>query len=154
MIAGEVIADFMKQKRVAVVGVSRDPRDFSRALFREFLQQGYDAVPVNPQATEVEGKRCFAHVGEISPPVDSVLLMTPPSSTEQVVLECAASGITRVWMHRGVGDGAVHPGAAALCREKGIRLVEGYCPFMFFQKPAFFHRLHRFFMKLAGSYPA
>jgi hypothetical protein len=154
MTTGEAITDFLKQKRLAVVGVSRNPHDFSRWLFREFLKQGYDAVPVNPQAKEVEGRRCFARVSEISPPVEGALLMTPPALTEQVVRECAASGITRLWMHRGVGNGSLHPGAVAFCRDQGIRLVAGYCPFMFFARPGFVHRLHRFCMKLLGSYPA
>jgi uncharacterized protein len=154
MTTGELINDFLKQKRLAVVGVSRNPRDFSRSLFREFLKEGYDAVPVNPQLQEIEGRRCFAHLGEISPPVEGALLMTSPALTEQVVRECASSGITRVWMYRAGGNGAVHPNAVAYCHQKGLRLVEGYCPFMFFARPAIFHRVHKFCMKLVGSYPA
>jgi len=153
MTTGELITDFLEQKRLAVVGVSRKPHDFSRMLFREFRKQGYDAVPVNPQLTEVEGGRCYAHVGEISPPVAGALLMTPPALTEQLVRECAAAGVTRVWMYRAGGNGAVHPGAVAFCHEQGMRLVEGYCPFMFFARAGFIHRVHRFCMKLAGSYP-
>jgi len=154
MATRELITDFLQQRRVAVVGVSRSPRDFSRLLFREFLKRGYEAVPVNPQATEVEGRRCFPRVGEISPPVQAALLITSPALTEQVARECAACGITRLWMHRGVGNGALHPGAVAFCREQGIRLIEGCCPLMFFAKPGFVHRFHRFCMKLLGSYPA
>jgi len=153
MTTGELITDFLAQKRLAVVGVSRNAQDFSRAMFREFLNEGYDALPVNPQAKEVEGRRCFAHLGDISPPVESALLMISPALTEQVVRECAAAGVTRVWMYRAVGNGAVHPGAVAFCREKGIRLIEGYCPFMFFARPGFLHRAHRFCKKLLGSYP-
>lgn len=154
MTPSELITEFLNQKRLAVVGVSREPRDFSRSLFREFLKQGYDVVPVNPRATEIEGRPCFAHLGEISPPVEGALLMTAPDFTEQVVRECVAAGIPRVWMYRASGKGAVHPAAASYCREQGIQLIEGYCPFMFFARPAFFHRLHKFCMKLVGSYPA
>ena len=62
---------FMGQKRLAIVGVSRNPQDFTRVLFREFLKQGYDVIPVNPNATEVEGRKCFARVGDINPGVGS-----------------------------------------------------------------------------------
>ncbi len=44
------IDGFLALKRVAMVGVSRDPRDFSRMLFREMKKRGYDMVPVNPGA--------------------------------------------------------------------------------------------------------
>lgn len=48
------IREFLGQKRLAIVGVSRQPRDFSRALFREFCSRGYEVVPVNPAAREIE----------------------------------------------------------------------------------------------------
>ena len=39
---------FLATRRFAVVGVSRNEKDFSRYLLRELLARGYDAVPVNP----------------------------------------------------------------------------------------------------------
>src|SRR5579885_654854 len=53
------IQDFLAQKRIAFVGVSRDPKDFSCSLFREFVKRGYDVVPVNPNASEVMGRQTF-----------------------------------------------------------------------------------------------
>ena len=44
------IDDFLALKRIAVVGVSHEPKDFSRLLFRELKQRGYDLVPVHPRA--------------------------------------------------------------------------------------------------------
>ena len=38
------IRDFLSLKRIAVVGVSRNPKDFTRSLFREFVRRGYDVV--------------------------------------------------------------------------------------------------------------
>ena len=148
-----VINDFLSKKRLAIVGVSRDPKDFSRALFREFLKQGYDAVPINPRAEEVEGRRCLARIADVSPSVETALLMTPPEVTGTIVAECADAGLKQVWMHRATGQGAVNPEAVALCREKGIEVIEGYCPFMFLPRAAFCHRAHAFLMKLVGSYP-
>ena len=134
--------DFLAQKRLAVVGVSRHPKDFSRGLFRELWRRGYDVVPVNPQADEVDGRRCFAQVQDIAPPVEGALLMTTPQVTEAVVRDCAAAGIGRVWMHQGAGVGAVSAAAVEFCQERGIRVVAGYCPYMFLPKAAWFHRLH------------
>jgi len=37
-----VIQDFLAQKRIAVVGVSRDPKGFSRGLLRSMRQHGYE----------------------------------------------------------------------------------------------------------------
>jgi predicted CoA-binding protein len=148
------VHDFLAQRRIALVGLSRDPKDFSRTLFREMCQRGYDMVPVNPAADELESRRCFARVQEINPPVDGALIMTKPRETERVVRDCAEAGFFRIWMHRGGGQGAVSKEAADFCREKGMRLVEGYCPFMFLPRTQLFHSLHGFILKLVGRYPA
>jgi predicted CoA-binding protein len=76
---------FLQQKRVALIGMSRDPRDISRALATEFKKRGYKVLPVNPAMTEVDGARCFARVQQIEPAVAAALLTTSPSVTESVV---------------------------------------------------------------------
>ena len=149
----ERIREFLDQKRLAVVGVSQQPKDFSRNLFREFRERGYDAVPVNPAAQEIEGQPCFARVKDIQPPVTAVLLMTSPAVTETVVRDCAEAGIPRVWMHRGGGTGAVSAEAVAFCESKGISVIPGECPFMFLPQAALYHRFHGWLRKIAGSYP-
>ena len=148
------VKDFLDQRRIAMVGVSRDPHDFSRALFREMCSKGYDVVPVNPLAEEIEGRPSYHQVQEIAPPVDAALIITSPSQTEQVVRDCSAARIRRVWMHRGGGQGSVNPKAVSFCQENGIRLIEGHCPFMFLPETQLFHRIHGFVLKLTGKYPA
>jgi uncharacterized protein len=150
----EDVEDFLDQKRIAFVGVSRDAKDFSRTLFRDLRQQGYTVIPVNPQMTDVEGSRCFARVQDVTPAVDGALIMTPAAKSEELVRDCAQAGITRVWLHRGTGAGSVSPAAVDLCEQFGIRVVAGYCPYMFLPQTPFFHRIHGFLMKVTGAYPA
>jgi predicted CoA-binding protein len=148
-----LIDEFLSQKRLAIVGVSHRPQDFSRALFREFRNRGYDAVPVNPAAQEIEGEPCFANVRDVQPPVSTVLLMTSPAVSETVVHDCAAAGVQRVWMYRAGGAGAVSAEAVEFCTSKGIAVIPGECPFMFLPGGAWFHRFHGWIKKIAGSYP-
>ncbi len=144
---------FLTERRFAAIGVSRNPKDFTRMLVREFLSRGYDVVPVNPAAKEIEGRQCFATVTEISPPVSAALLLTSADASRAVVRECAAAGVTRIWMYRASGDGAVHPDAVAFCEEHGIDVVPGECPFMFLPGTGFGHRLHGFVKKIMKQYP-
>lgn len=148
----DTIEDFLGQKRIAMVGISREGKDFSVMLFKELRRRGYDVVPVNPQMTELWGPQCFARVQDIHPPVDGALLMTSPSVTESVVRDCAEAGIRRVWMHRAVGEGAVSDEAVAFCRERGIAVVPGECPFMFLPNNGF-HGIHGFIRKITGRFP-
>jgi uncharacterized protein len=149
----ERIEDFLSQKRLALVGVSRNPRDFSRGLFREFCRRGYDMVPVSPNLADVDGHACYGRVQDVTPPVDGVLLMTPPAVTEQVVRDCAEAGVGRVWMFRGGGQGAVSASAIAFCEAKNMGVVPGECPYMFFRDTGFLHRAHGFIRQLTGTLP-
>jgi len=154
MTSKRAIDSFLSCRRIAVVGVSRDPKDFSRAVFRAFVERGYDAVPVNAAGGDVGGRRSATRIGEVQPAPEAALLLTPPAATGQVVRECADAGVKRVWMHRGAGQGAVSPEAVALCRERGIEVVDGECPFMFLPDTGWFHGVHRLFKRLGGRLPS
>ncbi|MCX6622119.1 MAG: CoA-binding protein [Acidobacteria bacterium] len=147
------VDEFLQQKRIAFVGVSRKEQHFSRALFHEFVERGYDVIPVNPNLDAVEGKVAFASVSRIDPPVDSVLVITPASQTGKVVEECATAGVRRVWMYRAVGVGSVDPKAVEYCEAHGMGVIAGECPNMFFPDTAWYHNAHGFVRKLTGSYP-
>jgi predicted CoA-binding protein len=147
------VDDFWKLKRLAVVGVSRDPQHFSNRVWQALRERGYEAAPVNPNAAEVGGLPCYARVQDIQPPVEGALVMTPPQVTEQIVRDCAQAGIRRVWMHRGEGIGSVSQAAVEFCQANGIDVIPGQCPFMFMPGTSFFHRIHGFVRKLTGEYP-
>lgn len=147
------VSDFMKRKRLAVVGVSRNPNDFTRTLFREYVRRGYDPVPVHPGVAEIEGRPCYARVRDIAPPVEAALLLTSPTVTDDVVRDCAEAGVASVWMYRASGPGAISGQAVSFCESKGMNVVAGECPFMFFPGAGLFHRLHGGLRKITGRYP-
>lgn len=151
MASKRAIDAFLASRRIAVVGVSRDPKDFSRAVYRALADHGYDLVPVNANGGAIEGREASRRVGDVRPPVEAALVMTPAAASAGVVRECAASGIGRVWLHRAAGDGAVSPEAVASARAAGIELVEGACPFMFLPRASLLHRVHGFFHRVGGG---
>lgn len=144
------IRDFLALKRIAVVGVSRDPKQFANSVYRALKQRGYQLYPVNPNARELEGDRCYPSATHLPEPVDGALVMVSPAAAEAVVRDCHTAGIQRVWL----GNGAVSPEAVRFCREQGISVVDGACPMMFAEPVGFGHRCHRFILRLAGKLPA
>ena len=148
------IQDFLAQKRIAVVGVSHDTKNFSRGLFRTLRERGYDAIAVNPEVGSIDDAPCFASLEDINPPVDGVLAMTSPAVTDEIVRQCAHLGIPRVWMYRAGGNGAVSPQAVEFCEEHGIKVVPGECLYMFLPQSGWFHRFHGFVKRMSGAYPA
>ena len=149
----EMIERFLDQKRIAMVGLSRDPKHFSVALFNELCRRGYEVVPVNPNTSSVNGHACAARVQDIQPPLHAALLMTSPEVTERVIEDCYAAGIKQVWMYRAAGNGAVSPKAVEFCRERGMQVIPGECPFMFLPGAGGIHWAHSFIRKVLGSYP-
>lgn len=148
------VEHFLALRRIAMVGVSRDPKDFSRMLFREMCDRGYDMVPINLIADVIDGRECFHSLQAVKEPIEGVVVMTPSSATLQVMEDCAAAGVRNVWIYRAGGQGAVSPVATAFCVQNGIRVVDGHCPFMFFPKTKFVHRVHGFVQKITRRYPA
>ena len=148
------IDDFLAQKRFAFAGVSRRSRDFSREVFREFRNKGYEPVPVHPLAAEIEGARCFARVQDIQPPIDTVLLMTSRDVTASVAMDCIAAGVKRVWFYRGAATRALNGQAIEQCRAAGLQVIPGECPMMFLPQAGVVHRFHGWVKKIRGTYPS
>ena len=149
----ELIEDFLEQKRIAMIGASRDPKSFSIMLFEEFCRRGYEVVPVNPKTPNVLGRTCYACVQDIQPPVHAALLMTSPQVTETAIGECAKAGIPRIWIYGINGKSKVSQKALDLCRERGIQVIAGQCPFMFLPGSGGVHRFHGFVRRITGRYP-
>jgi predicted CoA-binding protein len=150
----EDVREFLGLQRIALVGVSRDAKDFSRSLFREFRERGYDVIPVNPAAEEIEGARCYARVSDVAPRADGALVLTKAAQAAAVVRDCAAAGIRRVWLFQGgPGSGAVSEEAVAACREAAMTVIAGECPFMFLEGGSWIHRAHGWLRRIAAKYP-
>ena len=147
------IDDFLLRKRIAIAGVSRRPQDFSRMLMREFVVRGYDIVPVNPLAGDIEGIAATARIGDIQPPPEAVLLMTSPEHSDEVVRDAVAAGVKRLWLYRGTASAGLSAESLALCSENKIALIAGECPFMYLPNAGAIHSIHRFFRQVVGAMP-
>jgi len=141
---------FLSSRRIALVGFSRNPKDFSRMIDAQFRARGYEVVPVHPEVTEVDGRRAFPRVGAIDPAVEAALLLVPPAQAEAVVRDCLDAGVRRVWFHRGGGKGSASPEALALCAARGVTPVQGLCPMMVLPGASWPHRLHGWFRGHGG----
>lgn len=144
---------FLAGRRIAVVGASTDRRKFGNTIFRELRTHGYDAVPVNPSAPEVEGVRCYADLAAVPDPIDGVMVMVGGDAAVAAVHAAADRGVSRVWLFRGLGaPGALSDASLAACRERGLDVVAGACPLMFLEPVAAFHDVHRALRRFNGAF--
>ena len=147
-----MIADFLAQRNIAVVGVSHTKESVANAIFRRLEQAGFRVFPVNPNMGAFEGKPCYPSLARIEEAVDGVMIVTRPDVTDLVVDECIALGIKRVWMHdllgthvhwgKGLSRRASSASAAAVekARAAGLTVIPGDCPMQHVEPVDGWHR--------------
>ncbi len=150
----EAAAEFLSCKRIAVTGVSRHPQGHgSNAVFERLLERGYEAFPINPEATEIAGHPAYATLADVPGGVEAVVIGTRPAHALGTVKEAVDLGITKVWMHRSVDAGSVSPEAVDYGREHGLLVIDGGCPLMFDPAADGAHKFMCAVLKLTGKVP-
>ncbi len=59
MITKASVENFLSQKNIAVVGVSRNTKNFGNTIYRSLKKKGYNVYPINPNAEKIEGDKCY-----------------------------------------------------------------------------------------------
>lgn len=138
----KAIDEFLAQDHLGFVGLSRNPKDFSHAVYRHLRDGGRTLYPVNPNIDELEGDPVYPSVRELPAEVSSVFVMVNARASRTVVQDCVYRGIERVWFHKGIGPGSVSEDALELARRHKLIVVDGACPLMFDGPVRHVHRLH------------
>ena len=149
----ESVKAFLSGRRFAVAGVSRDGKQAANAIYRKLRASGYDAVPVNPAAREVEGAACYPDLRSVPGAVDGVVVATPPGTALDVVRQARERGVSHVWFHRSFGEGSVSDEAVSQCRAAGINCIVGGCPLMYCEPVGLAHRCMRWWLGRSGRVP-
>jgi hypothetical protein len=149
----ESVATFLRGRRLAVAGVSRQPGQAANAVFRKLRGAGYEVFPINPNTSEVEGTACYAGVGAIPGQLDGVVIATAPDVSAQIVQQCSDHGVRRVWFHRSFGNGSVSEEAVEACSARGIDCIVGGCPLMFCEPVDIGHKCMRWWLQRQGRVP-
>ena len=149
----KTIDQFISDKNIALIGVSKDQQKFGNVLFKELTKKGYTVFPVHPNLQELEDTKCFATLDELPDKVKNLLLVVKPKATEEIVSRINPEKIKRVWMHKGMGNGAASIQAIDECKKKGIEVIFGFCPMMFIS-PTGLHGFHLWMRKTFGTVPS
>jgi predicted CoA-binding protein len=145
----KAIEEFVGQRTLAIVGVSRSGKKFGNTILRELKAKGYTLYPVHPQAETLDGERCYPNFQALPEKVGGVIVVVPPIQTEKVVQEAHQAGINKIWMQQG----AQSPAAIQYCQDNGISAVYGRCIMMFSEPVGMPHNIHRWFAKAFGRLP-
>jgi predicted CoA-binding protein len=149
----EQISRFLSSKTVAVVGVSRDNRQAANLVFNRLRTHGYEVYPVNPNAETIDGIQCYPDIPSLPRKAEAVMIMTHPDKSAEIVRQCGAAGISRVWLHRSFGQGSVSDEAVRDGKKSGVECITGGCPMMFLEPVDLAHRCFRWILKMQKRIP-
>ena len=112
--------------RIALVGVSGNPGRPAFGVMASLLAIGYDVVPVNPGADEVQGRTCYPTVVaavEATGPIALVDVFRRADACEDVARDAVAAGTTCLWLQLGIANAA----AGRIAHEAGLGVVMDRC---------------------------
>ena len=120
---------------IAVVGASRQPGKVGYEIVANLVRGGFagEIVPVNPNATEILGRKCYPKLSEYGKRVDLSLIVVPTASCKAAVEDSISAGAQAVTIISAGFKEVGHEGAvlekeiAALCRSRGVRLMGPNC---------------------------
>lgn len=145
----QTVEDFLASDAFAVIGVSEDKRKFGNVVYRTMKEKHAVVYPVHPTREKVEGDACYKNVAALPANVRAVVTVVPPATTTSVVKECAARGITQVWMQ----PGSESKEAITEAEKAGMKVIAGECILMFLEPVESIHKFHRFLKKIVGKFP-
>ena len=113
-------------RRIAIVGASPDPGRPSYGVMRYLMHQGYECIPVNPNARDILGIPAFRTVVEAvaqTGPVDMVDVFRRSELCVPHAEEAVAIGAGCMWLQLGV----VSWEAARIAAAAGLDVVMDRC---------------------------
>ena len=117
------IQDILSMKKVAVIGMSKNPSKAAHYVPRYLSENGFDITPVNPSADEILGKKCYDSVSDIGEDIDIVDVFRPSDEVLPFVQEAIKKKPKVIWLQEGIHNAE----AEGLARDAGIAVVFNRC---------------------------
>ncbi len=148
MVTMKQIEDFLASEPIAMVGVSRNPKKFGFAAFKELKEKGMNIIPVNPHAEEILGTKVYPDIKSLPADTKGLIVMTQKSKTADVIREAKNRGFKQIWVQQMSESNE----ALQELKDTDINFISGQCILMYY-KPHSFHKFHGKLKKFFGRYP-
>ena len=119
----EEIKQIFSFKKIAVVGMSRHTTKAAHFVPKYLTEQGFDITPVNPNSTEILGKKSYPDVSSIDHPIDVVVIFRPSEQVLPVIQDAIKLKPKVIWLQEGIHNFE----AEELARSNGIMVIFNRC---------------------------
>jgi acetyl coenzyme A synthetase (ADP forming)-like protein len=92
------LRSFFEPQGVAIVGASSNPNKLSNGILKNLKESEFQnaIAPVNPNAKEILGMKCYADISEIPYPIDLAVIVLPAGFVLETLEKCAKKDIHNV----------------------------------------------------------
>ena len=120
----EDIRQLLDSKTVAVVGCSTTPEKPAHYVPAYLLDNGYEIIPVNPNANEIFGRKAYDSLSEVEEEIDLVNVFRRSEEIPGVLDDVLArEDEPDAWIQLGIR----HDEAVEQAREAGRTVVQDLC---------------------------
>ena len=119
----EQIRKILSFKKIAVIGISKNPSKAAHYVPKYLSDNGYDITPVNPTADEILGKKCYTSVSEINQEIEIIDVFRPSEQVLPFIQEAIKKKPKVIWLQEGIHNVK----AEELARSHGIKVVFNRC---------------------------
>lgn len=142
------INEFIDSQPLAIVGVSRNPKKFGYAVFKELKEKGMKIIPVNPATDQIMGEKVYPNVSMLPSEVKGIIVVTKKENTAAVIREAKQKGIRQIWIQQ-MADSKE---AMDELLDSDINYITGRCILMHY-KPNGMHKFHGNLLKFFRRFP-
>ena len=129
------LTPFFDAKGVAILGASTNPKKLSYGILENLVSYGYkgEVYPVNPNATEILGRKAYASIADVPDPVELAVVVLPVTVIMETMREIGERGIKAVviitggFRELGEEGAKVELAVKELARSYGMRVVGPNC---------------------------
>ncbi len=87
---------FFHSKSIAVIGASREPGKIGNTILKQLVGRDFKLYPVNPNAEDILGLKCYESVIQIPDKVELAVIATPAETVPKILDQCGKKGIMHV----------------------------------------------------------
>ena len=111
-------------KTIAIVGASSNPDRDSYKVMKFLIDYEYQIYPVNPNETNILGRKCYPDLESIQEKIDMVDVFRAEKFILDISKVAIKIGAKILWTQEGIIDEK----AASLGRSSGLKVVMDKCP--------------------------
>ena len=145
----EAIRAFLETRKLAIAGVSRDPKKFGFAIMKKLKEIGFDLYLVHPDTDTLHGESTYRNISDLPGDIGSLLILTPKTETFGVVEAAVKKVIPNLWIQQM----SETPESIEYAVSNKVNLVCKQCIFMFTEPVDSIHKFHRTIRKFFGMMP-